>query len=48
MFGLGLKHGYTMKELEKVMTKSLEPTGLIQGKIMHNFPLLFLCEKEKR
>ena len=29
MFGLGLKHGYTMKELEKVMTKSLEPTGLI-------------------
>lgn len=29
MFGLGLKHGYSMKELEKVMTKSLEPTGLI-------------------
>ena len=29
MFGLGLRHGYTMKELEKVMTKSLEPTGLI-------------------
>ncbi len=29
MFALGLKNGYTMKELEKVMTKSLEPTGLI-------------------
>lgn len=29
MFGLGVKHGYTIKELEKVMTKSLEPTGLI-------------------
>lgn len=29
MFGLGLKHGYSMKELEKVMTKSLEPTGMI-------------------
>ena len=29
MFGLGIKHGYSMKELEKVMTKSLEPTGLI-------------------
>ena len=26
---LGLKHGYTRAELEKVMTKSLEPTGLI-------------------
>ena len=26
---LGLKHGYTMPELEKIMTKSLEPTGLI-------------------
>lgn len=26
---LGLKHGYTREELEKVMTKSLEPTGLI-------------------
>lgn len=29
MFALGIKHGYTMKELEKIMTKSLEPTGLI-------------------
>lgn len=29
MFVLGYKHGYTNKELEKVMTKSLEPTGLI-------------------
>ncbi len=29
MFGLGIKNGYTMKELESVMTKSLEPTGLI-------------------
>lgn len=29
MFFLGVKHGYSMKELEKVMTKSLEPTGLI-------------------
>ena len=29
MLVLGLKHGYTMEELEKVMTKSLEPTGLI-------------------
>ena len=29
MFILGVKHGYTMPELEKVMTKSLEPTGLI-------------------
>lgn len=26
---LGLRHGFTMAELEKVMTKSLEPTGLI-------------------
>ncbi|MEY8427303.1 gluconate:H+ symporter [Lachnospiraceae bacterium 46-15] len=26
---LGLRHGYTMEDLEKVMTKSLEPTGLI-------------------
>lgn len=26
---LGLKHGYTNEELEKIMTKSLEPTGLI-------------------
>ena len=29
MFVLGTKHGYTLPELEKVMTKSLEPTGLI-------------------
>ncbi|WP_367569256.1 GntP family permease [Lacrimispora sp.] len=29
MFLLGLRHGFTMGELEKVMTKSLEPTGLI-------------------
>lgn len=29
MFVLGYKHGYTNKELEKVMTKSLEPTGMI-------------------
>lgn len=29
MFFLGIQHGYSMKELEKVMTKSLEPTGLI-------------------
>lgn len=29
MLVLGLGHGYTMKELEKVMTKSLEPTGMI-------------------
>ena len=29
MFLLGLRHGFTMTELEKVMTKSLEPTGLI-------------------
>lgn len=26
---LGLKHGYSRSELEKIMTKSLEPTGLI-------------------
>ncbi|RDU22044.1 GntP family permease [Anaerosacchariphilus polymeriproducens] len=26
---LGVKHGYSREELEKVMTKSLEPTGLI-------------------
>ncbi len=26
---LGLKHGYSREDLEKVMTKSLEPTGLI-------------------
>lgn len=29
MFLLGIKHGYSRTELEKVMTKSLEPTGLI-------------------
>ena len=29
MLILGIGHGYTMEELEKVMTKSLEPTGLI-------------------
>ncbi len=29
MYVLGTKHGYTMPQLEKVMTKSLEPTGLI-------------------
>lgn len=29
MLILGLKHGYKMDELEKIMTKSLEPTGLI-------------------
>ena len=29
MLVLGLRHGYTMKELEKIMTKSLEPTGMI-------------------
>lgn len=29
MFLLGIRHGYSLKELEKVMTKSLEPTGLI-------------------
>lgn len=29
MFVLGMKHGYTMKELEKVMTDSLGPTGMI-------------------
>lgn len=29
MLILGLRHGYTMKELEKIMTKSLEPTGMI-------------------
>lgn len=29
MFLLGTKHGYSLEELEKVMTKSLEPTGLI-------------------
>lgn len=29
MFVLGVKHGYKLPELEKIMTKSLEPTGLI-------------------
>lgn len=29
MFLLGKKHGYTLPELEKIMTKSLEPAGLI-------------------
>ncbi|MDO5425897.1 MAG: gluconate:H+ symporter [Eubacteriales bacterium] len=29
MLVLGLKHGYSTEELEKIMTKSLEPTGLI-------------------
>lgn len=29
MFLLGLRHGYTLADLEKVMTKSLQPTGLI-------------------
>ncbi len=29
MLILGLRHGYNLEELEKVMTKSLEPTGLI-------------------
>ena len=29
MFLLGVKYGYTLEELEKVMTKSLEPTGMI-------------------
>ena len=29
MFILGTKHGYNLEELEKIMTKSLEPTGLI-------------------
>ncbi len=29
MLILGIKHGYSTAELEKVMTKSLEPTGLI-------------------
>lgn len=26
---LGIRHGYSLEELEKVMTKSLEPTGMI-------------------
>lgn len=29
MFVLGTKHGYSLEELEKIMTRSLEPTGLI-------------------
>jgi len=29
MFILGTRHGYTLPELEKILTKSLEPTGLI-------------------
>jgi len=29
MFILGIRHGYSREELEKVMTKSLEPTGMI-------------------
>lgn len=29
MFVLGTKHGYSLEELENIMTKSLEPTGLI-------------------
>lgn len=29
MFILGTRHGYTMPELEKILTKSLEPAGLI-------------------
>lgn len=29
MLVLGIKHGYSSTELEKVMTKSLEPTGMI-------------------
>lgn len=29
MFILGTRHGYTMPELEKILTKSLEPTGMI-------------------
>ncbi len=29
MFVLGTKHGYSLEGLEKIMTKSLEPTGLI-------------------
>lgn len=29
MFILGMNHGYKLPELEKIMTKSLEPTGLI-------------------
>ncbi len=29
MYLLGTRHGYSLPELEKIMTKSLEPTGLI-------------------
>ena len=29
MYFLGTRHGYTLAELEKILTKSLEPTGLI-------------------
>lgn len=29
MLILGVKHGYSTEELEKIMTKSLEPTGMI-------------------
>ncbi|MCI8506726.1 MAG: gluconate permease [Lachnospiraceae bacterium] len=29
MIILGTRHGYSLEELEKIMTKSLEPTGLI-------------------
>lgn len=29
MFVLGIRHGYKLNELEKIMTKSLEPAGLI-------------------
>jgi GntP family gluconate:H+ symporter/Gnt-I system low-affinity gluconate transporter len=29
MYILGTKHGYTREELEKIMTKSLAPTGMI-------------------
>lgn len=29
MLILGVRHGYSMEELEKIMTKSLEPTGMI-------------------
>jgi len=29
MLILGIRHGYSMEELEKIMTKSLEPTGMI-------------------
>lgn len=29
MYLLGTRHGYTNAQLEKIMTKSLEPTGMI-------------------